>query len=397
MGMRFLGSKSARLKAMAATTILASSLAINGITPQYAHSAEVDESARYEEILEEAQKGRSTEEVFITNVKGQDLQEVTYKDFKNMYLHDVRPSKETLKLMLNEDYGVSGYTNPSMNSRETDPYQILLAEKLRENNMINSNKSENSLEIKNKISEIYKNTKELNTRRAIAVLKRDSEVGAYTQEELKDMLNIKNSLNSVGDKFQQQEAVENLLNTEWEKLLEPSFISLTSTQDILRCKNLKEYLEENLYEKDMNSDQLAKFAVDYKKTIRANIETFKEKQKLRDNSVTYREVLRGVSDTTNQIDVISKNFSGTNEEKSKIINDLNLKRAIGRIELEYLDKKLGVEAVELSYVKDTTLVDKYESEISKKTMDLELKKKLNEITENSKTESLNSKELGEER
>ena len=152
MGIKYVGSKSARLKAMAATAILASSLVINGMTPKYVHSAEVDENARYEELLKEAKQGEMDNSVSITTVQGQELEEVTFENFKNMYLHDMRPSKETLKLMFDEGYGVTGYSNPSMNSSETDPYQILLAEMLRENNKINSNKGKDFIEMKNKVT-----------------------------------------------------------------------------------------------------------------------------------------------------------------------------------------------------------------------------------------------------
>ena len=397
MRIKYVGSKSARLKAMAATAILASSLVINGMTPKYAHSAEVDENARYEELLKEAKQGEMDNSVSITTVQGQELEEVTFENFKNMYLHDMRPSKETLKLMFDEDYGVIGYSNHSMNSIETDPYQILLAEMLRENNKINSNKDEEFIEIKNKVSEIRKKQKELNTRKAITVVKRANESVEDTQEELEDMFKIKTKLNSTRDKFQQQEMIENLLKAEWEKLLNPSFISLTSTQDILKCQNLRNYLESNLYEKDMNPDELAKFAIDYKKTIRANIGILKEKQKLRDNSVTYQETLKGISNITYQMNDIRENFSGTYEEKNKAIESFELERALKRAELEYLDRKLGVEAIEIAYTKDPSLVDKYEAEVSMKTTDLELKKKLNAITEKPKNKQIHEKDLGEER
>lgn len=397
MGIKYVGSKSARLKAMAATAILASSLVINGMTPKYAHSAEVDENARYEELLKEAKQGEMDNSVSITTVQGQELEEVTFENFKNMYLHDMRPSKETLKLMFDEDYGVIGYSNPSMNSIETDPYQILLAEMLRENNKINSNKGKDFIEMKNKVSEIRKKQKELNTRKAITVVKRANESIEHTQEEVEDMFKIKTKLNSTGDKFQQQEMIENLLKAEWEKLLNPSFISLTSTQDILKCQNLRNYLESNLYEKDMNPDELAKFAIDYKKTIRANIEILKEKQKLRDNSVIYQETLKGISNITYKINDIRENFSGTYEEKNREIESFELERALKRAELEYLDRKLGVEAIEIAYTKDPSLVDKYEAEVSMKTTDLELKKKLNAITEKPKNKQIHEKDLGEER
>ena len=397
MGIKYVGSKSARLKAMAATAILASSLVINGMTPKYAHSAEVDENARYEELLKEAKQEKIDNSISITTVQGQELEEVTFENFKNMYLHDMRPSKETLKLMFDEGYGVTGYSNPSMNSSETDPYQILLAEMLRENNKINSNKGKDFIEMKNKVSEIRKKQKELNTRKAITVVKRANESIEHTQEEVEDMFKIKTKLNSTGDKFQQQEMIENLLKAEWEKLLNPSFISLTSTQDILKCQNLRNYLESNLYEKDMNPDELAKFAIDYKKTIRANIEILKEKQKLRDNSVIYQETLKGISNITYKINDIRENFSGTYEEKNKEIESFELERALKRAELEYLDRKLGVEAIEIAYTKDPSLVDKYEAEVSMKTTDLELKKKLNAITEKPKNKQIHEKDLGEER
>ena len=94
---------------------------------------------------------------------------------------------------------------------------------------------------------------------------------------------------------------------------------------------------------------------------------------------------------------IRENFSGTYEEKNKAIESFELERALKRAELEYLDRKLGVEAIEIAYTKDPSLVDKYEAEVSMKTTDLELKKKLNAITEKPKNKQIHEKDLGEER